>query len=345
MKKLLAVVLLILSLNLLAQNVELPKVEVLKSELIFNQPPFAQCHASTIVELDHGRMGVACFGGQYERHPEVAIWFAVSDGQQWSEPKKIADGVINDTLRFPSWNPVLFRDNKDKLTVFFKVGPSPQEWWGMSISSDNFGKSWQNPEQLPDGFLGPIKNKAVVLSNGDILCPSSVEDDRGWRVHLERISGNGKKWSKIEIDPKSRFNVIQPSILFYPGNRLQLLCRSQENCIVESWSDDNGISWGPLTLTSVPNPNSGSDAVTLNDGRQLLVYNPLLKGADWFNGRNKLHVAISNDGKKWDDVAVLENQAEGEYSYPAVIQATDGLVHITYTYQRINIKHIVLKVE
>jgi predicted neuraminidase len=73
----------------------------------------------------------------------------------------------------------------------------------------------------------------------------------------------------------------------------------------------------------------------LRDGRALLIYNPLTKG------RHKLHAAISDDGERWRDVLVLEDQA-GEYSYPAVIQAGDGLVHITYTWRRERIRHAII---
>ena len=57
--------------------------------------------------------------------------------------------------------------------------------------------------------------------------------------------------------------------------------------------------------------------MTLQDGRQLLVFNNTPKG------RTPLNVALSSDGKQWKVVSTLEDQP-GEYSYPAVIQAKDG---------------------
>ena len=96
-----------------------------------------------------------------------------------------------------------------------------------------------------------------------------------------------------------------------------------------------------MTATELPNPNSGTDAVTLRDGRQLLVYNHSVRRGAFPSGRNILNVATSRDGLEWTPVLTLEKQS-GEYSYPAVIQTSDGQVHITYTYQRKSIKHVVL---
>ena len=107
--------------------------------------------------------------------------------------------------------------------------------------------------------------------------------------------------------------------------------------VLSSWSGDNGHTWSKLTSTGLPNPNSGIDAVTLKNGRQLLVYNHLTKG------RNILNVAVSDDGIDWKAGVLLENdKADAEFSYPAVIQTRDGLVHITYTWNRKLIKHVVL---
>jgi alpha-L-fucosidase len=213
-------------------------------------------------------------------------------------------------------------------------------WWGMVRTSDDDGKTWTSPERLPDGILGPIKNKPVQLTDGTIISPSSIETKESWRIHIERSEDSGKTWQLIPIDPESDFNVIQPAILIHPNKKLQILCRSKSNAIVQAFSKDNGNNWGTITKTELPNPNSGIDAVTLKNGWHLLVYNPTVQGNE---DRAKLNVAISDDGVKWTDAFILESEEEGEFSYPAVIRTNDGRVHITYTYNRVNIKHVVLQ--
>ena len=141
-----------------------------------------------------------------------------------------------------------------------------------------------------------------------------------------------------------KLNAIQPSILTYSDGRLQVLCRTKESVVAESWSNDRGKTWSPLQATELPNPNSGTDAVTLSDGRQLLVYNHTLRKGPFPSHRTMINVAISEDGKSWKPVLTLE-KSEGEFSYPAIIQAKDGKVHITYTWMRQSVKHIVLDPE
>ena len=314
-------------------------LQKVSDELIFNAPPFAQCHASTIVEVSPKKFMSAAFGGTREGNKDVCIWLSTSENGVWSQPVKIADGIINDTLRYPCWNPVLFKAKEGKLFLFYKVGPSPSTWWGMVRTSNNDGKTWTSPERLPEGILGPIKNKPVQLANGTILSPSSSETKESWKAHIEKSTDLGKTWQLIPVDPETEFNVIQPSILIHPNNKLQILCRSKNNAVVQAYSDNNGNTWGAFTKTDLPNPNSGTDAVTLKNGWHLLVYNPTIQGK---GGRAKLNVAISKDGIKWSDAVILENKEQGEFSYPAIIQAKDGKVHITYTYNRVNVKHVVI---
>lgn len=302
-------------------------------EFIYDQASFPACHASTIAETPEGLV-CAFFGGTAEKNPDVEIWLSRNEGDGWSAPVSVADGVQDNSKRLPCWNPVLFQTKPGTLLLFYKVGPNPSEWWGMMKVSHDHGKSWSKASRLPDGFVGPVKNKPFLLSDGTLLCPASTEHD-GWQVQMEWTPDLGKTWHRTgPLNDGREIGAIQPSVLQY-GDRLQILCRSRQGKIVEAWSDDNGRSWSKVTPTSLPNPNSGTDAVTLKDGRALLVYNPTQKG------RSPLHVAISEDGKHWKTGLVLEDQ-KGEYSYPAVIQTSDGKVHITYTWKRELVKHVVI---
>ena len=322
------------------------KAVLVKSEFLFHNSPFASCHAATIVELSNHKLLISCFGGPFESSPQTTIWITSYQNKQWSSPVSIANGIINDSLRYACWNPVLFKTKQKELLLFYKVGPSPRDWWGMMKKSNDDGQTWSTAIKLADNILGPIKNKPIQLADGSLLYPSSTEsrDLKHWSVHVEKSDHKAEHWQYMNIDCDT-FNVIQPTILSYGKDTLQMLCRSKENYIIQSWSFNNGKEWMPLTKTSLQNPNSGIDAVTLSNKLQVLVYNPLLAGKDWVNGRNKLFVATSLNGKNWEDVYALENEPNGEFSYPAIIQTTDSLVHIVYTYNRKNIKHVVLKIE
>lgn len=320
-----------------------PSLKKVSEELVISNAPFKECHASSIVEILPGKLMVTFFGGTGEGEKDVTIWQATQQNNRWNFPVSIADGIVNDALRYPCWNPVLFKTSGEKLFLFYKVGPTPAQWWGMFKTSMDNGKTWGMPQKLPDGILGPIKNKPVQLWDGSVLSPSSKEENNVWKVYMEKSTDTGNTWQLIPVDTGSKFKVIQPAVLAYPDKRIQILCRSDQDKIVQAWSEDEGKTWSKLSTTQLPNPNSGIDAVTLKNGWQLLVYNPTVKGKDWANGRQKLNVAVSKDGTVWKDVVVLENGTSEEFSYPAVIETSDGKVHITYTYNRKNIKHVVLE--
>jgi predicted neuraminidase len=304
---------------------------VLKAEFLYEIAPTAACHASTIVETQGGLVS-AWFGGSYEKHPDVGIWVSRHERGQWSKPIEVANGVQPDGSRHPTWNPVLFQPTRGPLLLFYKVGPNPEKWWGMLITSMDGGKTWSGTRRLPEGILGPIKNKPVQLGgDGSLLCPTSTEDD-GWRVYFERTDNLGKTWRRIGPVKAEGIGAIQPSILRHSGNRLQAIGRTQQDRIFTVDSTDGGNSWGPMSLLHLPNPNSGVDALTLRDGRHVLVYNHAGRSkGKWDAGREALNVAVSNDGKAWQAALVLEKEDGQEFSYPAVVQTGDGLVHITYT--------------
>ena len=339
---------------------------ILSEEFVFEAAPFPSCHAATIAELNGGFV-CAFFGGTAERNPDVCIWVSRKEkgSEHWTAPVVVASGERLSDMpppRYPTWNPVLFQPRGGDLMLFYKVGPSPSQWWGEVTTSADNGKTWKRPvdnqfslfgtilkaspnDNIHGRLIGPVKNKPLQLADGTILAGSSTEDS-GWNVHVERSTDEGKAWEWIAVDDPERLSCIQPTLLTLPGGRVEMLCRSNKaNKICESHSVDGGKSWSPLAATTLPNNNSGIDAVSLADGRHLLVYNHTT--ADQTDGGHKgrgiLNVSISHDGQQWDAALVLERTTENkQYSYPSVIQASDGLVHIVYTWNRERIKHVVL---
>ncbi len=320
---------------------------IVKAQFLFEDAPFKSCHASTIAQTQDFFV-VAFFGGSNEGNDDVGIWICrkEKDGNSWSPPVEVANGIQfnwlskNKQKRYPCWNPVLYQADDGPLLLFYKVGPRPDSWWAMLTTSNDQGKSWSEPRRLPEGIIGPVRAKPVMLANGKLLCGSSTED-QGWRVHMEITTDLGKTWSRTDVLNDGReFDAIQPTILTYPDGKIQILCRSRGN-LRQSWSGDDGKTWSSLLPSNLPNPSAGIDAVTMADGRQLLVYNHSTKG------RDKLNVAVSTDGQNWKAALKLEDETtiDGKKAYgayPAAILASDGNVHVTYTWRRERINYAVI---
>ncbi|MGI9474691.1 MAG: exo-alpha-sialidase [Rubripirellula sp.] len=317
-----------------------------KEEFVFTKAKFPQCHASTICETSRGLV-VAWFGGTREKDKDVGIWVSYHDGNQWTGPKEWANGVQHASLRHPCWNPVLYQPPGDAPTMlFFKVGPDPRSWWGEMMLSYDRGRSFRERKRLPEGIDGPVRCKPILLEDGSLLCGSSTEYD-GWRVHFEKVGLHGGKisepWKRVgPINDASEFNAIQPTFLRHKDGRIQVLCRTKESVISTSFSSDLGETWSAMKAIDLPNPNSGIEVVTLQDGRHLMIYNHLGSGQTGWGRRGLLNLAISNDGLAWHKVAILEQEEKSEFSYPAIIQTGDGMVHMTYTWKRQRIKHVVV---
>ena len=324
--------------TLLAVSIQILGSPIVSSEFIFDRAPFPTCHASTIVET-HGHLLAAWFGGSHEGARDVGIWTSIRGISGWSGPKEVAIGRSSDGKALPCWNPVLFQPKHGPLMLFYKVGPGPAKWWGLWMRSGDGGATWSKAKRLPDGILGPIKNKPIELFDGTILCPSS-DESHGWTAHMEWTTDLGQTWhSTGPINDAETIGAIQPSLLALDPSSIVAIGRTRQHKIFVTDSSDNGIVWSPMRLLSIPNPNSGIDAVRLRDGRCMIVYNATS------DGRSPLNLAITRDpgdAASWKPVAVLEETKGSEFSYPAIIQTSDGLVHITYTWNRVKIKHVVV---
>ncbi|MGI6457877.1 MAG: sialidase family protein [bacterium] len=311
---------------------------IVKEEFVYTEAPFPSCHASTIVEVDSDVLLSAWFGGTGEGDPDVGIWLSRWENGSWSAPVEVAKHE-----KVPCWNPVLFKMPDGEIDLYYKAGPSPQTWSGLVKRSTDGGKTWSEAELLPAGILGPIKNKPLLLNNGELLCGSSVESWRTWTCWMEITPDKGKTWSKYGPihHPEELYGIIQPALFYSDEDTIRMVCRSRGNIgkICTATSDDGGKTWSAVEATDLPHPGSGIDAVGLKDGRVAMVYNHTSRG------RSPINLGISEDGgKTWKMVLTLEDEP-GEYSYPAVIQAENGMIHTTYTWKRQRIKHVVIDPE
>jgi alpha-L-rhamnosidase len=316
------------------------QVIIVNDQFIYDTASFPSCHAATIVETPEGVVA-AWFGGTKEGYNDVCIYSSIYSKGKWSSPQMIADGRIDEKTRYACYNPVLYQVPGGELILFYKIGPNVKGWTGWMKRSFNNGNTWEEREPIPEGFLGPIKNKPVLL-DGVLVCPSSTEN-QGWRVHFEFTKDNGRTWTKSEpLNDGKTISGIQPSILRHRDLKLQAICRSMDGVLNETWSNDNGITWSMLQPTAIPNNNSGIDAVTLKNGLHVLVYNHVKSKKGEWGPRSPINLAISDNGKDWYTSLVIQDEPGAEFSYPYILQTTDGLVHIVYTWKRKKIRHLVI---
>jgi alpha-L-rhamnosidase len=323
---------------------------VLEEFVFLSSPNFRSCHAATVLESPTGGLLTAFFGGTAESHPDVEIRLSRKPaGGSWTAPESVADGAEPGVQRMSTGNPVLFQPKGGDVMLFYKVIRPKVGFVGRVKRSSDGGRTWGAASEVGDGLMGAVKNKPIQIAGGAILSPSSTEDRHGWRVHIERSTDGGKSWKLIgPINPDARIGAIQPALLTYADGRIQMLCRtrSEHERMAQCWSGDGGLTWSPLEMATLPNNNSGFDAVTLRDGRQLMVYNHSTREQPGMGhkGRGILNVALSRDGINWEASLILDyiDQPGKQFSYPSVIQASDGLVHLVYTWHRQRIKHVVL---
>jgi len=271
-------------------------------------------------------------------------------GWIWSTPLEVAK-----PLGSSYWNPVLNLLPNGKITLFYKSGTTPTSWIGELLFVDENGNSLTEPQSLIDNEIGPVKNKCINWNIDLVICPSSTESSGGkGYAHIDSFvpSTNASAVASSYVTGQplvaTGVRLIQPTLFVVKNGTIRALMRSSNGFVWYSDSTDIGYSWSAPQNSSIPNPDSDIDAIGTSTSGIYLAYNPER------SGRTILSIGQSDDGLNFEQQIVLENNPSGTFSYPSIIQTSDGHLHVVYSWndgrQRVNpwngatIKHVELDV-
>ncbi len=284
------------------------------------------CHSSSLVELPNGDMMAVWFGGETEGSPDAAHYMAIlrKGATTWDKAKLFwkIDGQS-------AGNPRLFCDASQRVWALLPVNNGT--WCGGGTmfyyrTSEDSGITWSKPVHVPelDTLLG--KNKPVLRPDGKIIIPVSRELQQTSAAII--LDPKTKEWTvSAEIAIGENIRCIQPTFANLSDGRVLALLRTNTGFIWKTYSENEGKTWSLPKKTMLPNNNSGIDVARLANGHLMLIFNNTSS-----QKRTPLNAAIStDDGETWSYQMPLESE-EGEFSYPAVMQANDATIHITYTY-------------
>lgn len=333
--------------------------EPFKEEEFINEPGNMQVHAASIAELKDHTLAAVWYGGQYEGAPDTRIYFttrARTPGASWALPVGIVDrdSASRELSRYIKkiGNPLIFTDQDDRLVLIY-VSVTVGGWSGSSLNikvSSDKGKTWSRSQRLT---LSPffnvselVRNNPLRLTDGGFLVPLYHEFIGVFSELLWLCPGDGKQapiYYKTRLTWGTQY--LQPAILgLTPGSAAAFYRSRRPNSHVAlSLSADAGATWSAPQYIDLPNPGSGLNALSLSDGRILLAFN------DSSTRRDNLSLAVSNieykvpteHAEHTERAVVLENTPGEEFSYPYMLRASDGKIHLVYTWQRKRIKHLV----
>jgi len=322
---------------------------IFREEVVDPESPHPMAHVASMCELGDGRLAAVWYAGSREGASDVAIYFSTRASREadWTPPRAIVsrESASRDLRRFVKkvGNAVVFTDEADTLWLVY-VTVAVGGWSGSSLNvtlSHDAGATWTPSVRLT---LSPFFNVAELVKNGPVTL-----SDGSWAlpIYHEFIARMGEVLWLREGDrgihaTKSRItwgrSMYQPSLVPLDGARALAVLRAAGPArhVSLAQSLDGGHSWAGLPPTDLPNPDSGLDALRLTDGRLLLAFN------DSSAGRDNLRLAMSSDeGQTWRRVATLASEAGADFSYPFLLQTSDKLVHVVYSWQRRSIKHVV----
>ena len=307
--------------------------------------PTPSAHASSVALMPDGALLVAWFGGTREGADDVAIQMArVKDGRvqdSWiSLTCQQLEGLTHRVIRTLG-NPVVSVDANGRVRMHV-VSVSYGGWAGSSVNqllSEDGGKSWSEARRL---ILSPlcnlstlVRNQVVTMEDGTIGLPAYHELLHKWGMWV-RLTTDGRV---LQCDrmPSNVGELLQPAVVATSATDALAVLRNTNHAqpvIGRSATADGGQTWSLKTPLDIPNPNASVSMIRLLDGSLLIAANPLA------NGRNVLQLFRSRDGgASWTASRTIErSDISSEFSYPSFAQSADGMILLSYTWQRKGIR-------
>ncbi len=318
-------------------------------------PP--EVHSATAVELVDHRVMAFWYGGTREGHKDVSIYSNIWDPQtgQWGQDREIINRTFtrNSTYLYirKLGNPVVMRGPDQGLWLFY-VSVSVGGWAGSAINlsrSYDEGQTWSPARRLitsPFFNLSTlIKGKPIQYQDGTIGLPV-YHEMLGKFAELLRINQDGEVIYKTRLSWGT--HSLQPIIFITSEDNALVMMRyhgSGLRRILQTRTQDAGLSWSPVSRSELPNPNAGIIGLNIQwQGQEAL----LLAFNNSEEERDDLSLALSLDkGQSWQLITTIELNPldppdnSKQFSYPWLLQTSNGQIHLFYTWHKSHIKHIV----
>ena len=308
-----------------------------RSQFIFQEVPGAAVHhCSTVAEAPNGDILALWYGGSYESSEDQALYMArLENGAcSWTVPERL---LVNPGQ--PPGNAVIFQGPKGRMYIIW--GRMEGSWpkrrgsgWSdcrllVRTSEDN-GHTWGEDREIEGSYGWLPRNTPVTLADGVLALPvSGTVEGQGSGSFLLVLNEESGEWTRRGFIPGSS----QPTVVVCDNGSLACFMRSSPRTM-KSTSTDHGHTWTRPEATDLRNPSSGIDTVKLQSGRVLQVFTDTESGSRY----PMVIVQSQDDGETWDGLITLATDW-GEFSYPSIIQASDGMIHLLYTYRRYSIMH------
>lgn len=309
-------------------------VPLYKHYLVPSQERYPMSHAPYLAQLGSGRVMVVWFSGSREWAKDVHLLAATycADTGKW-EP--ITDLVAE--VGYSVGNCVAQIDNMGALNLWYV---RTKGYWHegeivhMVWPDLKLGFSSKTVLALAQGWL--VRGRPIFRGSLAYMPVYNEKSNESAIYNLDLTTGEGKLSEFMEAEG----GLIHPTLIDVKGDEFRCFMRNPRspNRIHFAYSMDRGLTWSRPFATTLPNPNSGIDVVSLPDSRLLCVYN------DSEKNRYPLSLAVSESGgMDWRKIGDLERE-EAEFSYPSMLRRGED-VYLAYTYKRESIKFTQLDIK